>query len=431
MHDSMADAKTADKTAMINQQIERAKAELEHMIDLNPQIILLVDQNCNVIRANRKALDFLGMKHFGDILGWKMTELFSCPDPARIEHLIHECHGFTSLDSQVVIPCGSSCTLRFSVIGSGRDMFVVIISDVGEELKKASRIEKQHKKEAVRALAGALMHNINQPLTVIIMRAQMLKIALDDNRTDPAEVRKSLQDIMRLALRISDTLQNVERSNDFITEPYIDGVNILDISRSGGTPVEAQISCSSFLDNLLNALDHRTPGAVSHARICGALSHFIAEKLGLDWRISEITRQAAIVHDIGKIGIPDAIIMKPMALDRREEAIMQKHVVFGYNILKTLIFFDEEAVAVHTHHEKLDGSGYPQGLSGEKIPLSARIIAVADAFEVMRTGRPYRESLPLADTLKEIRRSSGTQFDPAIVGILEKRSEELDRIARG
>lgn len=423
----------AEKLAHITGKIERAKRELEQMIDLNPQVILLVDRHCRILRANKKALEYLGKQKFSEILHRHMHDLFQCPALADPEAFLRDCRGYQTTDAEVTMPSGARRTLRFSVVGSGhsQNMFVIMITDVDEEKKVAARVEKEHKKEAVKALAGALMHSINQPLTVIIMRSQMLKIALDENRTDPIEVRRSLQDIMRLALGIADTLQNVERSRDFVTESYTEGVDILDLGKSGATAKENQISCSILLDDLLRALEERTPGAVTHARLTGELAGILAQLMRLDWRVTEIIRQAAIVHDIGKIAVPDAILVKPQMLDTREDATMQKHVEFGYHILRSLIFFEEEAQAVKTHHERFDGKGYPEGITGEKIPMSARIIAVADAFEVMRSGRPYKAAMNLDETMAELRRAAGTQFDPRVVELAEKHVTELDAVITG
>ena len=126
----------------------------------------------------------------------------------------------------------------------------------------------------------------------------------------------------------------------------------------------------------------------------------------------------ALLHDIGKIAIPDAILNKPEKLTDEEYKIMKSHVTRGAEILKYLTTVDNVSVGALYHHEKYDGSGYCQGLKGEEIPLDARIIGIADAFDAMTANRIYRKQLDLDFVIKELKRNSGTQFDPKLVDIL-------------
>ena len=126
-----------------------------------------------------------------------------------------------------------------------------------------------------------------------------------------------------------------------------------------------------------------------------------------------------LLHDIGKIGIPDRILLKPAALTREETRIMQTHTVLGEHLISTLPHLQGVAreVIVH-HHERWDGAGYPWGLAGRAIPLAARIFAAADAFDALTSDRPYRRAVSAEEALAEIRRHSGTQFDPVVVDAL-------------
>ena len=121
------------------------------------------------------------------------------------------------------------------------------------------------------------------------------------------------------------------------------------------------------------------------------------------------------LHDIGKFGIPDAILRKPGKLTEEETAIMETHVRIGYELVCRIGFLAGSAEIVLTHHERYDGTGYPQGLLGEEIPLSARIFAIADTLDAMTSDRPYRRALPYSVAREEIIRGSGRQFDPAVV----------------
>jgi HD-GYP domain-containing protein (c-di-GMP phosphodiesterase class II) len=124
---------------------------------------------------------------------------------------------------------------------------------------------------------------------------------------------------------------------------------------------------------------------------------------------------AASLHDIGKIGVPENILRKPGRLTDEEFEYIRKHPEFGWMVLRGVEGFEEISQMLLHHHERLDGKGYPGGLSGDEIPLGARIIAVADSFDAITSDRPYRRAASAEDAAREIERCSGTQFDPEIV----------------
>jgi HD-GYP domain-containing protein (c-di-GMP phosphodiesterase class II) len=170
---------------------------------------------------------------------------------------------------------------------------------------------------------------------------------------------------------------------------------------------------------LAAALELRDDETGSHAHrvteIALAITRSVDPALALDPEL----RFGYLLHDIGKIGIPDRILLKPAALTSEETRIMQTHTVLGEHLISTLPHLQGVAreVIVH-HHERWDGAGYPWGLAGEAIPLAARIFAVADAFDALTSDRPYRGAVSADDALAEVRRNSGTQFDPAVVDAL-------------
>ena len=137
--------------------------------------------------------------------------------------------------------------------------------------------------------------------------------------------------------------------------------------------------------------------------------------MGLPPETVSRVEMAAILHDIGKIGIPDAILRKEGSLTPEELEVMQAHSLKGMEIISTSDFFSSVMNAILHHHEYYDGTGYPGGLKGEDIPLVARIIAVADSFDAMTTDRPYHRGLPGETALAEIQRWKGSQFDPQVV----------------
>jgi diguanylate cyclase (GGDEF)-like protein/putative nucleotidyltransferase with HDIG domain len=169
-----------------------------------------------------------------------------------------------------------------------------------------------------------------------------------------------------------------------------------------------------------------------HTDSVARLSEQIALELGLNESEAHIVGLVGQLHDIGKIAIPDSILHKPSALNEEEWALMRQHPIVGAEVVERMPTLRIVASAIRGHHESWNGKGYPDGLSGEDIPLAARIVAVADAFGAMTTDRPYRKARGVEWALGELRRCAGVQFDPQIVEILEQivvGSEELRKAA--
>jgi HD-GYP domain-containing protein (c-di-GMP phosphodiesterase class II) len=146
----------------------------------------------------------------------------------------------------------------------------------------------------------------------------------------------------------------------------------------------------------------------------GDLAARIAQRLGLDESQIELTRLAASLHDLGKLAIPEEILRKPSELNESERLVLQRHPQIGYRMLESLGVEPIAEWVLH-HHERWDGDGYPDRLRGDEIPLGARIIFVADAYDAMTSERVYRKPLSPREALEELERCAGSQFDPAIV----------------
>jgi diguanylate cyclase (GGDEF)-like protein len=175
-----------------------------------------------------------------------------------------------------------------------------------------------------------------------------------------------------------------------------------------------EIASLDMVRSLARAVDARDSYTRLHSKRVGYLARRLAERMGLDANMIHIVEVAGILHDVGKIGISDAVLNKPGKLNNDEIAMIRNHPELSAQIvsstsLKQIIPY------VRAHHERWDGGGYPDGLIGEEIPLVARILAVADSFDAMTSDRPYRESLGIERALSEIKRCSGTQFDPYVV----------------
>lgn len=177
------------------------------------------------------------------------------------------------------------------------------------------------------------------------------------------------------------------------------------------------------ITSLAQALEARDKWTRGHSKRVAEISVKIGKEMGLSREDLEQLNLAGQLHDIGKIGIPDEILRKPGPLTPEEFCVVKEHPEIGYRILEPL--FEERLelergsdinvleVILH-HHERFDGTGYPHGLEGKEIPLGSRILLIADAYEAMTSDRPYRKALPFKEAIEEIRRNSGTQFDPQI-----------------
>jgi two-component system, cell cycle response regulator len=169
------------------------------------------------------------------------------------------------------------------------------------------------------------------------------------------------------------------------------------------------------VDVLLSALAKEEPAAFAHAREVADLASAVAQVLGLDRRGRENVARAAELHDIGKMAIPGEILAKRGPLDASEHELMRRHTLVGEAMICAAPTLRPVALLVRASHERWDGRGYPDGIEGEEIPLGARIVAVCDAFSAMCEARPYGNRLTEAEALAELRRCSGTQFDPRVV----------------
>ncbi|MCL5024185.1 MAG: GAF domain-containing protein [Nitrospirae bacterium] len=167
---------------------------------------------------------------------------------------------------------------------------------------------------------------------------------------------------------------------------------------------------------LAETIEKRDPYTGGHTRRVMNYSLAIGKAMSLSQKEMIGLRLSAILHDIGKIGIPDAILLKNERLTFEEYRVIIMHPAYGAEILNHIKQLKEIVPGVKWHHEKYDGSGYPEGLKGEEIPVIARIIAVADTFDAMTTDRPYRKGLSARAAFEELEKNAGTQFDPSVVG---------------
>jgi diguanylate cyclase (GGDEF)-like protein len=177
----------------------------------------------------------------------------------------------------------------------------------------------------------------------------------------------------------------------------------------------ADSSAFSAMQGLVSALIQKEPCMRRHVGNVAKYSLLIAAALGLSAKDQNVLRRAGWVHDVGKIAVPDGVLLKPGPLNDEEWKLIRQHVEFSVTILRGIAHLADIVPAVAAHHEWFDGSGYPRGLKGRRIPMTARVLSVADAYAAMTNDRPYRLAMSRQEAVEELRRGTGTQFDPRVV----------------
>ncbi len=233
-------------------------------------------------------------------------------------------------------------------------------------------------------------------------------------------------------------LRNALTLKDFQDE--VRGQNEILEQRVRERTIELESSRREVIFRLARAAELRDSTTGFHILRVGLLSRMLAEEMGFDAKLQENILLASTLHDIGKLGIADSILLKPARLTPEEFKAMQAHCQIGADVLKSDLhstfsllsggangsngLLEYAAEIARTHHEKWDGSGYPAGLSGKEIPVSGRIVAVADVFDALCSKRPYKEAMEFSDALKAIQQGSGSHFDPAVADAMVRRHED-------
>jgi HD-GYP domain-containing protein (c-di-GMP phosphodiesterase class II) len=183
--------------------------------------------------------------------------------------------------------------------------------------------------------------------------------------------------------------------------------------------LELRNSYRATVQALSNAVEARDAYTGKHAERVTAYGIALAQAAGLDTDLAPGIEFGFLLHDVGKVAVPDAVLFKPAKLDESEFALIAQHPIIGSDILRDVDFLGEGKLVVRHHHERWDGRGYPDRLAGEEIPLAARVFAVADALDALTSDRPYRRGTRFSRAREEIRAHSGSQFDPAVVEALD------------
>ena len=273
---------------------------------------------------------------------------------------------------------------------------------------------------------------VDYPRTDEVLRTgEPFACALDGTPIDPAEARWLMElgyrSLLMLSLPVESEPYALIEIYDERPRPFTDVELRLAsaLAAEAGTMVtrarmaeRLEDAYFATLGTLAAALEAKDAYTNDHASQIADLAGGVCDQIGLNHSDTRIVKLGALLHDIGKIGIPEAILRKPGSLTGEEIAVMQQHPDIGARILQPVPFFAELVPLVRSSHERWDGRGYPEGLRGDEIPLGSRVIAVCDAFHAMTEDRVYRKALTLEDAVREIDRCAGTQFDPACAGAL-------------
>ena len=266
-------------------------------------------------------------------------------------------------------------------------------------------------------------------------------IAVDDIQQDPRHVysdharTEGLRSLLSVPLNLKDRVIGV--LNIYTDEPHEFNPHEINLFTSLASQAAIAIENARLFESLeeiyievitamASAIDARDAYTHGHSNRVTEYAVAIADAMRLSPAEVDIIRNASILHDVGKIGIKEDILKKPGRLTEEERREMEYHPFIGTKILQSVKLLEPVMPLVYHHHERYDGTGYPDGLRGEDIPLGARIISVADAFESMTSDRPYRKALPLEEAMAELRYGAGRQFDPRVVEVFLKLAEDGD-----
>jgi len=287
-----------------------------------------------------------------------------------------------------------------------KDTFSLIISDI--KMPEMDGVELLKK---VKGMNPNMMVIMVTAYPEIDMAVEAMRLGAYDFIIKPADL-----DLVVLSVKKALEKKRLEEE----IETYHRNLERLVEERTARLQQAYRILKKAHLDSvkvLAEAIDAKDPYTRGHSERVRRMSLGIANHLGFAEEKLEVLEYGALLHDIGKIGIKDEVLQKPGALSTEEYQYIQEHPLIGAKIVEGIDFFKDKIPMIRHHHEHFDGSGYPDGLIGEDIPLEARIITIPDAFDAMTSPRPHRKALPLQDVLIELEKGKGRQFDPKILEI--------------
>jgi diguanylate cyclase (GGDEF)-like protein/putative nucleotidyltransferase with HDIG domain len=280
-----------------------------------------------------------------------------------------------------------------------------------------------------RGIAGRVISDGQRSLEVAIS-AGISALDSKDRTAGPDTLIRQADEALYAAKHAGGNVTKVwsEIAEEGAGEIADEAAGVEDLQRKvAGLSLQAKEMVVQSLGGLVHALEARDAYTKGHSENVTRYAVAIAETLELDPEETAVIRRAALIHDIGKIAVPDSILRKRGALDDHERRIMQGHVLAGVKIIDQMHFLERETPIVRHHHEHWKGRGYPDGISGEAVPLGARILAVADAFDAITSNRVYRNARSVSDALRILVEESGRQFAPGVVDAMVKWVQKIGR----
>jgi putative two-component system response regulator len=295
-----------------------------------------------------------------------------------------------------------------------RDLMVEILADAGHEVVGAET--------AARALELLRDGDFSLVISDIMMPGLSGLELLETLR----EIRPSLPVVLVTGAGTYEHLREAlaRGAGGLVLKPFSHGELLsaveetLDRNNRWESELRQRLLTPTLASALANAIEMRDSATGGHCERLAALAVRIGERLGCSTSEMESLRLGAILHDVGKIGIPDRILLKPGPLDPDELQVMRTHPLIGDRLLEPLDLLARARPIIRNHHERYDGRGYPDGLEGDGIPLPARIVALADSLEAMGSRRPYRAAMTLPAILRQLHEGRGRQWDPALVDVV-------------
>jgi len=420
------------------------------IFDSVPCVILLLDENKNVFEVNEK-INTLGYK-IEEIINKNIFDLPLFISKKTLEKLFKE----KKLDIEILTEYGEKMMVSAELleIEDEKVRYILILRDITKEgilEKKAKEDEdllKEWLKLAEKSVAGVYIYDENLNFLYvnpafceivgysrdeIIGKKKALDFVYEEDREKVRELIekrfKGLIDTTNFYFRFKTREGKIKHCNAIGRATKYKGKKVimgtvLDITdrveyenklREGHKLLESTLDGTIYaFSKIVEAKDPYTAG---HQLNVSKLSELIAKEIGFKENEIKELIWAGLLHDIGKITVPSEILVLPRKLTSIEFSIVKTHPIVAYNILKVIPTFEKLAKIVLQHHERLDGSGYPQGINGEKILKEARIISVCDVFEAMVSHRPYRPALPVEKAIEEIYKGRGLKFDTEVVDI--------------
>jgi hypothetical protein len=269
------------------------------------------------------------------------------------------------------------------------------------------------------ALTAVAMHLLN---TAMVAIAGALQLGLNPLKVWATTIALDL--MPHITLTALGTISALLAADQPLALPFLALPAIL-VHHSVRQTVQLRVDTHEALASLVEVIELRDPYTAGHSRRVAALSRTLANRLGITEQEADIIEHAGRVHDIGKAGIDSVVLAKEVNLNDDEWAQMRRHPELGANVVSRFAAYRLGARFVRHHHEAWNGSGYPDGLAGEQIPLGARIISVADTFDALTSNRPYRDAMRIEESIVILEEGSGRQWDPRVVAAMTSYLREL------